>query len=428
MGFAKLGTLILFSLLAIGIFYFDDSLEPGARSLLTAAKPKSFLDEFNRPVLLSHRGSRYLGPENTIFMHKTALDIGADVTEFDVRLTKDNQLVVFHDSTVDRTTNAIGLVKDFTLEELRSLDFGFRYTPNLNANSTSSKHNDHEMDNMEKKIFDPNTIDNEEGVDVKKNYPYRGLGVKISTIDEFLDALPESYKNIEIKDENKLSAELLWKAIEKRPSQAAKIVVSGRFCEISHHFRNVSNNRIATSACEGEVVPIIIAAKAHVSNIMFTWFQNIPHALTVLQIPTESGGIILDTPEMINAIHKLGLKVHYWVVNDPAAMKRILSSGADGIFTDRIDLAVQVANELGIINRPSKVPQSSINTTSAYFVPSLNPEEVHHCISALCLLLQNLQYISGSIVILVLYFSTRRSSEPQKKPSTHLNSKINKVK
>lgn len=97
-------------------------------------------------------------------------------------------------------------------------------------------------------------------------------------------------------------------------------------------------------------------------------------------------------------------------------MKRILSSGADGIITDRIDLAVQVANELGIINRPSKVPQSSINTTNAYFVPSLNPEEVHHCISALCLLVQNFQYIAGAVVVLVFYLSTRksRSSSPKK--------------
>ena len=247
MGFAKLGTLIFIALLAIGIFYLDDSLEPGARSLITAPKPKSFLDEFNRPVLLSHRGSRYLGPENTIFMHKTPLDIGTDVMEFDVRLTKDNQLVVFHDSTVDRTTNAIGLVKDFTLEELRSLDLGFRYTPNLNITGTSLKHNDHEMDNHEKKIFDPNTYIDEEGVDHKKNHPYRGLGIKISTLDEFLDALPEPFKNIEIKDENNLSAELLWKAIEKRPGQSAKMVAISRFCSVLQHFRVVSNNKVATA-------------------------------------------------------------------------------------------------------------------------------------------------------------------------------------
>jgi hypothetical protein len=109
-------------------------------------------------------------------------------------------------------------VKDFTLEvrtsaqrlfivisraylvqqELRGLDLGFRYTPNLSTNSTSLKHNDHEMDNQEKRIFDPNTYAEEKGVDVKKSYPYRGLGIKISTLDEFLDALPDSFKNIEV--------------------------------------------------------------------------------------------------------------------------------------------------------------------------------------------------------------------------------------
>ena len=95
-------------------------------------------------------------------------------------------------------------------------------------------------------------------------------------------------------------------------------------------------------------------------------------------------------------------------------MKRILSSGADGIITDRIDLAIQVVNEMGIINRPSKVHQSAINTTKAYFVPSIAPEEVHHCVSALCLLIQNLQYIIAVIVVLMLYLSTSKSSLPTK--------------
>ncbi len=99
-------------------------------------------------------------------------------------------------------------------------------------------------------------------------------------------------------------------------------------------------------------------------------------------------------------------------------MKRILSSGADGIITDRIDLAVQVANELGIINRPNKVPQSAVNTTKAYFVPSLAPEEVHHCVSAMCLLVQNLQYIIAAIVVLMLFLSTRKSSSPNKSAQT----------
>jgi hypothetical protein len=54
MGFKKLAALLIITLAAFGVFYFDDSLQPP----LTSNKPKSFLDEFDRPVLLSHRGSR----------------------------------------------------------------------------------------------------------------------------------------------------------------------------------------------------------------------------------------------------------------------------------------------------------------------------------------------------------------------------------
>jgi len=59
------------------------------------------------------------------------------------------------------------------------------------------------MDVHEKKIFDPKTfVDEESTIDVKKNYPYRGLGITLSTLDEFLDALPEPFKNIEVSARN----------------------------------------------------------------------------------------------------------------------------------------------------------------------------------------------------------------------------------
>lgn len=54
------------------------------------------------------------------------------------------------------------------------------------------------MEDQEKGIFDANTHVEAEGVDVKKTYPYRGLGIKISTLEEFLDALPNQFKNIEV--------------------------------------------------------------------------------------------------------------------------------------------------------------------------------------------------------------------------------------
>ncbi len=71
-----------------------------------------------------HRGAAGLEPENTLRSFKRALELGVDQVELDVHLTKDHELVVIHDNTVDRTTNGRGYVGDLTLEEIRRLDAG----------------------------------------------------------------------------------------------------------------------------------------------------------------------------------------------------------------------------------------------------------------------------------------------------------------
>ena len=72
--------------------------------------------------IVSHRGARFEAPENTVPGFGYALRLGMTTVEFDVRLTRDGQLAVIHDATVDRTTNGTGLVSEMTAAELRALD------------------------------------------------------------------------------------------------------------------------------------------------------------------------------------------------------------------------------------------------------------------------------------------------------------------
>lgn len=74
--------------------------------------------------IFAHRGSAGTHPENTMAAFNEAFKVGADGIELDVQLTKDNQLVVIHDATVDRTTNGKGKVRDFNLQELQKLSAG----------------------------------------------------------------------------------------------------------------------------------------------------------------------------------------------------------------------------------------------------------------------------------------------------------------
>jgi glycerophosphoryl diester phosphodiesterase len=72
--------------------------------------------------VVAHRGLSASAPENTMAAFRLAAEAGCDLIEFDVHLTKDDQLVVIHDDTLDRTTNGTGYVRDHTLAEIKMLD------------------------------------------------------------------------------------------------------------------------------------------------------------------------------------------------------------------------------------------------------------------------------------------------------------------
>ena len=75
-------------------------------------------------MIIGHRGAAALEPENTLLSIERAMDIGVDAVEIDVHLSKDKELVVIHDATVDRTTNGTGPVSSYTVQEIKGLDAG----------------------------------------------------------------------------------------------------------------------------------------------------------------------------------------------------------------------------------------------------------------------------------------------------------------
>lgn len=79
----------------------------------------------------AHRGYSGKYPENTMLAFRKAIEVGADGVEMDVQLTKDGEVVVIHDETLDRTTTGTGYVKDYTLAELKTFNaaklFGDKY-------------------------------------------------------------------------------------------------------------------------------------------------------------------------------------------------------------------------------------------------------------------------------------------------------------
>lgn len=90
------------------------------------------LDEFwdgSMPRVIAHRGFSGRAPENTRIAFDQAIDAGADMVELDVLLSRDGEVVVIHDETLDRTTNGSGPVSEHDLDELRRLDAGSWFDP-----------------------------------------------------------------------------------------------------------------------------------------------------------------------------------------------------------------------------------------------------------------------------------------------------------
>jgi glycerophosphoryl diester phosphodiesterase len=80
-------------------------------------------------LVVAHRGFSGAAPENTLIAFQKAIEIGSDMIELDVHLSRDGELVVIHDETLERTTNGKGMVADHTLNELKKLDAGSSFGP-----------------------------------------------------------------------------------------------------------------------------------------------------------------------------------------------------------------------------------------------------------------------------------------------------------
>ncbi len=76
------------------------------------------------PLVVAHRGASGIAPENTLPAIDKALLAGADFIEIDVQLTRDRQVVLMHDETVDRTTNGKGKIGEMTADQVAGLDAG----------------------------------------------------------------------------------------------------------------------------------------------------------------------------------------------------------------------------------------------------------------------------------------------------------------
>ncbi len=256
---------------------------------------------------MAHRGDSAAAPENTLLGLKRAVEIGVDFLETDVRLTKDDEFVLFHDDDLVRTAGESGTIRDKTLDELRQIDLGYNFT-----------------------------------LDDGKTFPYRGKGHTIITLGEAFEAFPDMMFNIDIKDKESHAPEKLGILIDHYNRESSVLVGSFHDTQ-AYTFRRIMAN-VMTSACPSEVTRFVFALKMRVLRLFSRRCQY-----EAFQVPMKYGRIQVVDERFVNAAHERDIAVHVWTINERAEMEHLIDLGADGIFTDKPTLLRAILLEKGLL-------------------------------------------------------------------------------
>lgn len=233
--------------------------------------------------VIAHRGFSYQAPENTLESFSLAAELGADGIELDVHLSKDGQIVVIHDDTVDRTGNGTGVVNEMPFDDLRALDVS--------------------MGNPEY------------------------AGARIPTLEEVYHLLaPTSLSiNVEIKeyqyqDEFVIIPKIL--ELEKRYQLSDRVFYSS----FNHHvLRDMKQ-------CH----PQAKTALLYLAGMVETW----DYAMRVPADAIHPHYFALQEHDLVPRCHINGIQVRPWTIDQPDDLKKMFEIGVDAVITNRPDIAL----------------------------------------------------------------------------------------
>lgn len=242
---------------------------PGAATLLSVSP---------RVLAIAHRGASGITPENTRLAFVKALDLGADMIEFDVQLTRDETAIVFHDETLDRTTNGEGRVADTDFSTISRLDAGSWFAASFHD-------------------------------------------VEVPTLEETLSLMgPKTSFNIELKPDTRVE-----QLVRRVTTAVARFELFGRVL--------FSSFDVASMRALRKLVPDarigILCEKGGLEAALV-----LADELGAESIHPSTG--MMDTA-VVGAARERRLAVYPWVANEPGEIALLRAMGVDGIFSDHPD-------------------------------------------------------------------------------------------
>ncbi len=161
-----------------------------------------------------------------------------------------------------------------------------------------------------------------------------GCGQTFVSLAEALDAFPDARFNIDVKENAAIG-----------PTAAAIVASNAQHRVLITSFSERRRRRtvsilpgVASSASSPRIAVAVIAARLGLSPVI----RRVLRGLVAVQVPQRAGALRITTPRFIAAMHRAGVEVHVWTVNDETEMTELLDLGVDGLVTDRTDLAVRL--------------------------------------------------------------------------------------
>lgn len=244
-----------------------------------------------KPLLFAHRGFSGKYPENSpLAFQKTVEETDAVGIESDVHITKDGELIIFHDATLERTSNGVGFIKDHTYEELLQLDIGSWMSPEF-------------------------------------------AGQHIWTLDQLLDFCDETNMllNMELKN-----YEVFYEGLEQRVADAinAHKMADRVFVSSFNHISMQYFKEICPEIETGLLYDKPYLDMEH--YIARSNADNMHPRYMLLQYQ----------PELMQLYHGNNMKVNTWTVNEESDMRDMIERGVDCIISNYPDVLCRVAEEM----------------------------------------------------------------------------------
>ena len=225
-------------------------------------------------VVVAHRGASGNFPENTASAFREAVRLGVEMIEFDVHLSADEQLIIVHDGTVDRTSNGSGRVAEMTLAEIEALDAGGELAEEF-------------------------------------------TGERFLTLDRALELMPAEMRlNVHVKAYGEDRERVIPRVVEEL----------------------VGRQRLGTAFVASDQASLVLARRIEprmeICNLSTSPPEDYVRRSHEIGCRILQPGNAMTTAELVAEAHQLGMEVNPFYADDEQEMRRLIGCGVDGILTN----------------------------------------------------------------------------------------------